>query len=248
VGVLPNNVLRYIEADHLGTPRQVVDRTRNVAVWRWDLINDPFGESAPNTNPDADGTHFVFNMRFPGQIHDAESGLNYNYFRDYDSGVGRYVESDPIGLRGDIATFAYASSKPLRYIDPDGKEPIVACDGGYGVLVCDGNGRFKTRNCNNGCTRDCTQAHENQHLSDYVARAPNRCNGKKDGESPSAEGDLESLFFYQLECRAERVGKKCAERMMSEQCLSDSCKADAQKYIKKANYYLEKYKCDGYGW
>ncbi|MDF5946520.1 RHS repeat-associated core domain-containing protein [Pseudomonas aeruginosa] len=36
-------------------------------------------------------------MRFPGQFYDAESGLHYNYFRDYDPETGRYVESDPIG-------------------------------------------------------------------------------------------------------------------------------------------------------
>ncbi len=117
VGVIRNNILHYIEPDHLGTPRQVIDRTRDVAVWRWDLLNDPFGESAPNTNPDADGTHFVFNMRFPGQLFDAESGLNYNYFRDYEPGTGRYVESDPIGVAEDAATYAYVSSNPLVYFD-----------------------------------------------------------------------------------------------------------------------------------
>ena len=64
VGVIRNNILHYIEPDHLGTPRQVIDRTRDVAVWRWDLLNDPFGESAPNTNPDADGTQFDFMLFF----------------------------------------------------------------------------------------------------------------------------------------------------------------------------------------
>ena len=127
VGVIRNNVLRYIEPDHLGTPRQVIDRTRDVAVWRWDLLNDPFGESAPNTNPDADGTYFVFNMRFPGQIHDAESGLNYNYFRDYEPGTGRYVESDPIGLAGGISTYGYVRANPLKLIDPQGMKVQVCC-------------------------------------------------------------------------------------------------------------------------
>jgi RHS repeat-associated protein len=28
---------------------------------------------------------------------DAETGLHYNYFRDYDPAIGRYVEPDPIG-------------------------------------------------------------------------------------------------------------------------------------------------------
>ena len=141
VGVIRNNILHYIEPDHLGTPRQVIDRTRDVVVWRWDLLNDPFGESAPNTNPDADGTHFVFNMRFPGQIHDAESGLNYNYFRDYEPGTGRYVASDPIGLDGGWSSYGYVSSDPLASIDPKGLEQWCGCSNGtIGPQCCGGDG------------------------------------------------------------------------------------------------------------
>ncbi len=37
---------------------------------------------------------------FPGQYFDAESGNHYNYFRDYDPKTGRYIEPDPVGIRG----------------------------------------------------------------------------------------------------------------------------------------------------
>jgi hypothetical protein len=51
----------------------------------------------------------------------AETGLSQNYFRDYDPTVGRYVESDPIGLLGGINTYAYANGNPLSYKDPSGQ-------------------------------------------------------------------------------------------------------------------------------
>lgn len=43
-----------------------------------------------------------------------------NYFRYYDPGLDRYVQSDPTGLDGGINTFGYAKSNPLKYIDPFG--------------------------------------------------------------------------------------------------------------------------------
>jgi RHS repeat-associated protein len=59
-------------------------------------------------------------VRLPGQYYDAESGLHYNYFRDYDPATGRYVQSDPIGLAGGINTYLYAGGNPVLYIDPLG--------------------------------------------------------------------------------------------------------------------------------
>ncbi|UOF15683.1 DUF6531 domain-containing protein [Lysobacter capsici] len=112
--------LHYVEPDHLGTPRVVIDPVRNVAVWNWDLKGEAFGNSAPNQDPDMDGTAFVFDMRFPGQRFDSVSGLSYNFFRDYEAGTGRYVQSDPIGLAGGISGYAYSSQNPIQLRDPLG--------------------------------------------------------------------------------------------------------------------------------
>ena len=59
--------------------------------------------------------------------------MHYNYFRDYDPGIGRYVQSDPIGLKAGTATYEYVVSSPLRYADPFGLEPGP---GDYGTNSC----------------------------------------------------------------------------------------------------------------
>ncbi len=114
-------VVYFIQTDHLDTPRIVVDRN-DKRRWRW--LAEPFGTAAPETNPDGLGV-FTQNLRFPGQYADVESGLFYNYFRDYDASAGRYSTSDPIGLGGGINTFSYVESDPVNYVDPDRLEKMI---------------------------------------------------------------------------------------------------------------------------
>jgi RHS repeat-associated protein len=120
VGLWANGQLHYIEPDHLGTPRAVIDPVRDVVVWKWDATGEAFGADPPVQDPDGDGTPLVFDMRFPGQRYDSATELNYNYFRDYDASTGRYVQSDPIGLWGGSNTYAYARQTPVMRIDPKG--------------------------------------------------------------------------------------------------------------------------------
>ena len=108
----------YVHPDHLGTPRAITRPSDNLKVWEW-ANSDAFGNNAPNQNPNGLGT-FGYNLRFPGQYADGETGLNYNYFRDYDPTIGRYVEADPIGLRGGINTYGYVKENPLSLTDSFG--------------------------------------------------------------------------------------------------------------------------------
>ena len=97
-----NKEIYYIHADHLNTPRAITNGEQR-KVWQWGNT-DPFGKNAADENPERQGG-FAFNLRFPGQYYDRETGLHYNWHRDYDPGVGRYVQSDPIGLEGGVNTY-----------------------------------------------------------------------------------------------------------------------------------------------
>jgi len=116
--------LFHVLSDHLNTPRQIVN-TSGVVRWQWDST-DPFGNNAPNPNPTGTAANFTYNLRFPGQYYDGETGLFYNYYRTYDPKTGRYTQSDPIGLGGGLNTFGYVGGNPVNAIDPDGRFAFLA--------------------------------------------------------------------------------------------------------------------------
>lgn len=133
-------LIYYVHTDHLNTPRRVTRPSDNKLMWTW--YSDPFGTDLPNENPASGGT-FKYNLRFPGQLYDSHAGLNQNYFRDYDPQIGRYVESDPIGLRGGVNTYAYVGNNPISGIDPLGLAQGCGCSKSY-----------------IDCLADCIRAHD----------------------------------------------------------------------------------------
>jgi RHS repeat-associated protein len=117
VGLIQAGKVLYIESDHLGSPRAVVDPQRDVTVWRWSLLGEAFGAGVPSSDPDRDGAELSFDLRLPGQRADSSSGLNYNYYRDYEPGTGRYIQSDPLGIAAGASTYGYVSGAPLAWAD-----------------------------------------------------------------------------------------------------------------------------------
>jgi RHS repeat-associated protein len=116
----------YVHTDALGTPLRVTDKTGAVV---WTAAYDPFGAAIVSDDPDGDGVHQKLNLRLPGQYFDAETELHYNYFRDYDPTLGRYLESDPIGLSGGVNTYAYVRGNPIILIDSLGLSNYLTFNG-----------------------------------------------------------------------------------------------------------------------
>jgi RHS repeat-associated protein len=133
-GAPPAQVTYFIEVDHLNTPRAIYDATQQLR-WKWDQA-EAFGVNTPNENPASLGT-FEFPLRYPGQYFDKEDNLAYNYFRDYDPALGRYVQSDPIGIMGGVNTYAYVVSNPVNFSDPLGlqAQALVPLVIGGGALI-----------------------------------------------------------------------------------------------------------------
>lgn len=116
----------YLHSDHLRAPRIGTSQAA-IVVWRWESL--AFGQSLPTGSSQVD-------LRYPGQYADLESGLFQNWSRNFDPTLGRYLESDSVGLRGGTNTYAYVYSNPLRLVDPTGQVALVddALIGG-GIIV-----------------------------------------------------------------------------------------------------------------
>jgi RHS repeat-associated protein len=116
-GVLgaPDQRFHSIVTDLVGTPSELLDESGAVA---WHLQATLWGKvlSGP-------GRAYT-PLRFPGQYHDAETGLHYNVNRYYDPEVGRYLSHDPLGLAPAPDSLAYVGN-PTALIDPLGLAPTV---------------------------------------------------------------------------------------------------------------------------
>ncbi len=79
-----------IVTDLVGTPTELIDDQGNLA---WHSRTTVWGQQLGRITGNTD-----IPLRFPGQYHDPESELNYNYHRHYDPGTGRYMSNDPLGV------------------------------------------------------------------------------------------------------------------------------------------------------
>ena len=107
------SVYSFYVNDHLGTPQQLDDAT-GLPVWK--ATSEAFGKATIDPSSVRSNA-----LRLPGQYYDAETGTHYNYYRDYDPTVGRYIQSDPTGLQSGPNRYLYADGTPPVRTDPQGE-------------------------------------------------------------------------------------------------------------------------------
>ena len=112
---------------HNGLRNEPVKLTNSIAVVIWKASYEPFGKATVDEDPDGNGVTYTLNVRLPGQYYDVETGLYYNYKRNYDPRIGRYFRTDPMGFEsGDLNLYNYCWGDPMNWIDPRGEAFLAA--------------------------------------------------------------------------------------------------------------------------
>ncbi len=123
-------LIQWLVADHLGTPRIILDQTGSLAnVKRHDYL--PFGEelfAGTGGRTTAQGYTGGDGVRqqFTSQERDVETGLDYFGARYYSSVQGRFTGYDPGKFTPadpqNLNRYAYVQNNPLKFIDPTGRD------------------------------------------------------------------------------------------------------------------------------
>jgi RHS repeat-associated protein len=158
-----------IVTDLVGTPTELVDEEGRVA---WRARTTLWGTSYSG-GTDAPGSPVDCPLRFPGQYHDVETGLRYNFRRYYDPENARYISPDPLGLAPAPNHYAYVSN-PLRFTDP------------WGLVSCEGS--------NHGISTDRETHVESRHGPGAQARV--REEADPTGPEPSLPGEFYDDFLW----------------------------------------------------
>jgi len=208
--------------DNLNSPQRMTDISGNLT---WGGISEAFGKFVRTIGSIAN------DLALPGQYFDAESSLAYNLNRNYSNGLGRYLEVDPIGHRGGLNFYSYATASPLVKFDNNGLIPRVDLvndvpvdedDGAGATIVCNGNGGLipyifpRVSLMTLFCIGTCIIEHEMVHIKDYQGWNPSLCKPKVAYPNPVNEPD--KINFNNSEINAYTASIKCLEALLKKAC------------------------------
>ena len=223
LALIDGSGVNLIHTNHLNTPQRITDENQTVV---WDATYTPFGEATILTET------ITNNLRFPGQLYDAETGLHYNGARYYCPECGRYTQSDPLGQGAGTNTYIYTVNNPVKYIDPTGLLHTVAASrispqqsDTVAAVFCDGNGGFEVVFYKKlkECTGDCIRRHESVHIQDFRTDAPWICRNKPKSHTIAYDNISERNHY---EGRAYRKELSCLRNPL--QCFASDCSLEIQ--------------------
>jgi RHS repeat-associated protein len=235
---LAGSTISYYEADGQGSITSLSDASGSVAN---QYVYDSFGNSLTTSGA------VTNELRFTGREFDSETNLYFYRARYYDPTAGRFISEDPINFSGGYNFYAYVRNNPVTLVDPTG---LQASGGSYGTLppnpainthVCDGNGGQKVQIApgqdDGGCGElDCIQAHEQKHITDSMAAAPDICKGKPAGTIVGSSGQLHN----NSEIAASNVEIECLQNKLKHACAN--CKQGLINRIKRMENYRDSFK------
>ena len=130
-------VYSYVHTGHLDEPVMVTDASGQVTS---SITRDPWGNAILLAGS------AELSLGYPGQWHDQEAGLYQNWHRDYDPTLGRYIQTDPIGLAGGTNLYAYVDGNPVNAVDPTGEFGVPGAAGGavFNLALQVGIGWYET--------------------------------------------------------------------------------------------------------
>jgi RHS repeat-associated protein len=163
----------FYQNDLRNAPERIIDVAGNLV---WQASYNSFGEAS--IDEELFKTHGIKNpLRFPGQYHDQETNLHYNFKRYYDPQLGRYLREDPLGTEGSgLNLYAYANLNPFKYKDARGEyADSLLC---FAITTAMGCPDFTCLAPGGGWIKGAGKAIK------YASKQYNKRNKKKDGPCP----------------------------------------------------------------
>lgn len=132
--------ITYYHNDALGSPVAATNQLGQV-IWR--ETYKPHGQRTTNATASANNK-----VWFTGKQEEAALGINYFGARWYHPEIGRFLVIDPAGVAPDnihsFNRYAYANNNPYKYVDQDGRNPLLLIAVGAGALLATNNAQAPT--------------------------------------------------------------------------------------------------------